>query len=155
MRNHGDFVSQRKLDNLTGQYVDDILPTDIQIASGQQTPSAAGSITIASFSVEPGEECIIGDVDFGAAASALAEVTVTYVNSLGTSITITRYIYLGAAGFINERHDINKDPFFAFYNPLVQGANTPAPATVSLTVPSAAASTQYVGNIAYVVRASE
>ena len=155
MKNHNDFVFQRKLDMLTGEYIDDLLGTDIQIASGEQSPSAAGNLTLASIKVEPGQECIIGDVDFGAAAAALAEVTVTYVNYLGTSVTVTRYLYLGAAGFINERHDFEKRPFLAFYNPLVQGVNTPASATVNFTVISAAASTQYVANMAYVLRATE
>ena len=99
----------------------------------------------------PGQECIIGDVDFGAAAAALAEVTVTYKDYLGTSVTITRYLYLGAAGFINERHDFNERPFLAFYNPVIQDN----PVTVNFTVISAAASTQYVANMAYVLRATE
>lgn len=151
MKDHTQFVFGRKLDGLTGEYIDDIVPNDIQIASGEQSPSAAGNLTLASFTVEAGQECIIGDVDFGAAASALAEVTVTYKDFLGTSVTITRYIYLGAAGFINEQHDINKNPFLAFYNPAIQNN----PVTVSFTVLSAAASTQYVANMAYVVRFSE
>ena len=155
MKNHNQFVFERKIDGLTGQYVDNIIPTDIQIASGQESPSAAGNLVLASITVQPGEECIIGDVDFGAAAAALAEISVTYNNYLGQSVTITRYIYLGAAGFINERHDINKNPFFAFYNPVVQGINTPSSATVNFTVLNASASTQYVANMAYVLRASE
>ena len=151
MKNHNQYVFQRKLDTLTGEYIDDLLGTDIQIASGEQTPSAAGNLTLASFTVEPGQECIIGDVDFGAAAAALAEVTVTYKDYLGNSITITRYLYLGAAGFINEEHDFKERPFLAFYNPIVQNN----PVTVNFTVISAAASTQYVANMAYVLRATE
>jgi hypothetical protein len=151
MKNHNQYVFQRKLDTLTGEYIDDLLGTDIQIASGEQTPSAAGNLTLASITVEPGQECIIGDVDFGAAAAALAEVTVTYKDYLGNSITITRYLYLGAAGFINEEHDFKERPFLAFYNPIVQNN----PVTVNFTVISAAASTQYVANMAYVLRATE
>lgn len=151
MKNHNDFIYQRKLDMLTGQYVDDLIGTDIQIASGESSPSSAGNLTLASFTVEPGQECIIGDVDFGAAAAALAEVAVTYLNYLGTSKTITRYIYLAAAGFINEKHDFIKDPFLAFYNPVIQDN----PVTVNFTVLSAAASTQYVANMAYVLRSTE
>ena len=151
MKNHNDFIYQRKLDMLTGQYVDDLIGTDIQIASGEKSPSSSGNLTLASFTVEPGQECIIGDVDFGAAAAALAEVTVTYKDYLGTSVTITRYLYLGAAGFINERHDFNERPFLAFYNPVVQDN----PVTVNFIVLNAAASTQYVANMAYVLRATE
>jgi|ACXJ01.1.fsa_nt_gi hypothetical protein len=151
MKNHNQYVFQRKLDTLTGEYIDDLLGTDIQIASGEQTPSAAGNLTLASITVEPGQECIIGDVDFGAAAAALAEVTVTYKDYLGNSVTITRYLYLGAAGFINEEHDFKERPFLAFYNPIVQNN----PVTVNFTVISAAASTQYVANMAYVLRATE
>ena len=90
-------------------------------------------------------------MDFGAAAAALAEVTVTYKDYFGTSVTITRYLYLGAAGFINERHDFKDRPFLAFYNPVIQDN----PVTVNFTVLSAAASTQYVANMAYVLRATE
>ena len=151
MKNHNEFVFPRKLDVLTGEYIDDLLGTDIQIASGEKSPSSSGNLTLASFTVEPGQECIIGDVDFGAAAAALAEVTVTYKDYLGTSITITRYLYLGAAGFINERHDFKDRPFLAFYNPVIQDN----PVTVNFTVLSAAASTQYVANMAYVLRATE
>ena len=42
MKNHNEFVFQRKLDVLTGEYIDDLLGTDIQIASGEESPSAAG-----------------------------------------------------------------------------------------------------------------
>jgi len=151
MKNHNEYTFQRKLDTLTGQYIDDLLGLDIQIASGEESPSSAGNLTLASFTVEPGQECIIGDVDFGAAAAALAEVTVTYKDYFGTSVTITRYLYLGAAGFINERHDFKDRPFLAFYNPAVQNN----PVTVDFTVLSAAASTQYVANMAYALRMTE
>ena len=151
MKNHNQYVFQRKLDTLTGEYIDDLLGTDIQIASGEKSPSSAGNLTLASFTVEPGQECIIGDVEFGAAAAALAEVPVTYKDYLGNSVTITRYLYLGAAGFINEEHDFKERPFLAFYNPIVQNN----PVTVNFTVISAAASTQYVANMAYVLRATE
>ena len=54
MKNHNEFVFPRKLDVLTGEYIDDLLGTDIQIASGEKSPSSAGNLTLASFTVEPG-----------------------------------------------------------------------------------------------------
>ena len=155
MKNKDLYSYKRILDMLTGEYVDEAMPTDLQIASNSETPSAAGNFALVTFDVLPGQECIIGDVDFGASAAATAEIEASYVDILGNSKTITRYIYLGAAGFINQVHDVNRNPYMAFYNPTVQGTNTPANATVTMTVISAADTVEYTGNIAYVARSSE
>ena len=155
MKNKDLFSYKRILDMLTGEYVDEIMPTDMQIAGNSETPSSSGNFALVTFDILPGQECIIGDVDFGAGASATAEIQASYVDILGTSKTITRYVYLGAAGFINEQHDVNRNPFMAFYNPTVQGTNTPANTTVTMTVISASDTVEYTGNIAYVARSSE
>jgi hypothetical protein len=151
MRNHNEYDYKRVLDMLTGQYIDEAVPTDVQIASGEASPSAAGNLTLATITVLPGQECIIGAVDFGAAAASLAEVVASYTDYADISQTITRYVYLAAAGFISLDTDFSKRPFLAFYNPRIQNTN----ATVTFTVLNAAASTQYVANMAYVVRYSE
>jgi hypothetical protein len=150
VKNLFQYIHERIFDPLIGKENVKSSGTDILIASGQTTPSSAGTFTLASFIVAPGYECIIGDVDFGAGASATATVTITYKNYLGTSVTITRYIYLGAAGFVNEEHDFDKRPFAAFYNPFIQNN----PVTVTMQVLSAASGTQYTGNMAYVVRSA-
>ncbi len=150
MKNLFMFSIQRIIDRLTGKLIENSADTDINIAGNQSTPSSAGTFTLTSFSVPAGSECVIGDVDFGAAAAGTAEVTLTYKNILGTSTTISRYIYLGAAGFINEEHDFVRRPFLAFYNPTTSSA-----VTVNMNVLSAAASTQYTGNMAYILRTFE
>ena len=148
MKNIFEFVHEKIFDPLTGKENSPISGTDIQVVSGNTTTSAAGTFTLASFTVAPGQECIIGDVDFGAGSSATAQVTLTYKNYLGTSVTITRAIFLAAGGYINEEHDFDRRPFLAFYNPVVQNNVV----TVQLQVVSAASGVQYVGNMAYVVR---
>ena len=155
MKNKDLFSYKRILDMLTGEYVDEIMPTDMQIAGNSETPSSSGNFALVTFDILPGQECIIGDVDFGAGASATAEVRASYTDYLGNSKTINRYIYLGAAGFVNQTHDINRNPYMAFYNPKVQGTSTPVNATVTMTVISASDTVEYTGNIAYVARSSE
>ena len=147
MKNLLQFVHKKELDPLTGQEHMPILATDIQITGTQEVPTSSGTFTLLSFTVAAGQECIIGDVDFGAAASAIAVVTVTYTNYAGTSITLSRLIYLAAAGFLNLEHDFDKRPFMAFYNPLNQNTTV----TVQMNILFAAA-VQYVANVAYVVR---
>ncbi len=46
MKNHNEFVFPRKVDVLTGEYIDDLLGTDIQIASGEKSPSSAGDLPL-------------------------------------------------------------------------------------------------------------
>ena len=148
MKNLFTYTYQKIIDSLTGRKKISQNGTDILVASASETPSAAGTFTLTSFTVEPGQECVIGDVDLGASGSATAEITVTYKDYTGTSITITRYLYLGAAGFVNEEHDFEDRPFFAFYNPVIQNNAV----TVDYNILSAADTIQYTGNIAYVVR---
>ncbi len=150
MKNSMAFPFTRYLDDLTGQYIDMALPYDILNASGESSPTAAGTFTLASFVVEPGQECIIGQASLGAAAAALAEITVPYT-SYGQSITLTRYIYLSAAGYVDTDTNFFHNPLMAFLNPVADDT----PATVSMQIISAAASTQYVGNMAYIVRSNE
>jgi hypothetical protein len=137
-------------DALTGKETIKQLDTDVKIASGNVTASSSGDLTLASFSVPSGMECLIGDVDFGSTAAITAEVTVTYVNGAGKSETITRYIALQAAGFITMPHTFS-EPFLAFYNPL--SANSTV--TVNFTVLSGVSGDTYVGNIAYGLRSPQ
>ena len=78
MKNKDLFSYKRILDMLTGEYVDEIMPTDMQIAGNSETPSSSGNFALVTFDILPGQECIIGDVDFGAGASATAEIQATY-----------------------------------------------------------------------------
>ncbi len=151
MNNEMNYPFSRILDMKTGQYIDTSLPYDIVNASGESSPSAAGTFTVASFTVNPGEECIIGQVSLGAAAATLAEVTTTYTDFDGTSVTLTRYLYLGAAGYIETNTDFANKPFMVFVNPV----NSASAATVNMNIISAAESTQYMGNMAYVARLNE
>jgi hypothetical protein len=141
MKNVFRYVYDRIIDSLTGQEYQKRSATDLIIASNSETPSSSGTFSLVNFSVPAGAECIIGDVDFGASGAGTAEVTVTV-----GSVTITRYLYLSAAGFIENQHDIERDPFFAFVNA------TTASVTVNMNVLSAATTINYIGNVAYVIR---
>lgn len=149
MKNHFQYVFSRIIDSLTGKEKNEQNATDIRIASGTATTSTSATTTLTSFSVPAGAECIIGDVDFGAAGAAVAEITVTYTPYVGaSSVTITRYIYLAAAGYVQEQHDFDKRPFFAFYNPTAVNESV----TVYFNVLETSTAVAAYGNIAYALR---
>lgn len=149
MKNHFSYVFNRIVNSLTGKELTERDGTDIQIASGTATTSTSAATTVASFVVPAGTECIIGDVDFGASGAAVAEISVTYTPyPKASAVTITRYVYLSAAGFINEEHDFDKRPFFAIYNSTAEDT----PATVTMSVPATSAALTVYGNIAYALR---
>lgn len=120
--------------------------TDILIASGDQTPSAAGSITLATIAVPVGTYCVVGDVDFFTNNSSGGVLVVSYVDPISTK-TVTRYLAIAAAGTITSEHDFKDRPFVAMFNPVSSGASV----DITLTT-TAVASQQYIADAAYVLR---
>lgn len=148
MNNLFQWIYKKITVSIIGQEAIESDATDIQIASGNQTPSAAGAITLATISVPLGFYCVVGDVDFFAGAAAV--LTASYTNP-ATGATVNRYVAAAAGGYVEDPHDFKDRPFFAVYNdPTVSNA------TISITFSTtAAASTQYIVNAAYVIRGSK
>ena len=107
--------------------------------------TAGTSITLATITVAPGYDCIIGDVDYFTTSTTGGTLTVTY--TVGTT-TVTRYVALAAAGFTELAHDFGDHPFMALRNSKFSTSNI----TVNITSTTTTTSSQYVANAAYVLR---
>lgn len=145
MKDKSVFVNSLKRIGLTKQYAVPSDGTDLQIASGNQTSSTGTAITLATITVAPGYDCIIGDVDYFTTSSTGGTLTVTY--TVGTT-TVTRYVALAAAGFTELAHDFGDHPFMALRNSKSSTSNI----TVNITSTTTTTSSQYVANAAYVLR---
>lgn len=142
MAGNYEYTYQKKMIGLTAQEAIHEDGTDIQIASGMQTPAAAGEITLFTIAVPYATYCLIGDISFGAGASSVLTVSYTLNNS-----TVSKYVYLAAAGFTELAHDFSERPYMAVLNT----SSSKSALSITGTV-DAAASTMYLANASYAIR---
>lgn len=147
MKNVFRWIYQKFTVSIIGQESVESDGSDIQIASGNQTSSAGTAVTLATISVPIGQYCIIGDVDYFTTSSTGGTLTVSFTDPI-TTLTVTRYVAVAAAGFTELAHDFREHPFVAVYNP---SSNTAA-VTITISTTTTSTSSQYIANAAYVLR---
>lgn len=150
MKNLFQWISKKKIVSIIGQQNIERDGTDIQISSGNVTPSSAGTVTLSTITVAPGQYCVIGDVDLDTNATSGGTLLLSYTDPISTN-AVKRRVGLNASGFTELAHDFEGHPFLATYNPSSASSNL----TITIAAENAASGSIYFSNVAYVLRKPE
>ena len=137
-------IKKKILDYLTGKYIDEGYPTDVQIASGTSATLSASS-SLFNILVPAGTELIVLEADVFS-SSSVSHFQLTYSQTVsGVPLSQTKYYNLYAAGNIMDKGSM-KQPILVMQN-LTTGS-----VSVSLKVITPTSGAAYTANVAYVLR---